>query len=393
MMLTNPKNYRVALLSLAVGGFGLGLTEFVIMGLLREVAQTTGVTIAQAGHYISAYALGVVVGAPVLTALANKIKARTALIWLMGCFAVFNTLSAAAGSYAWLFLARFLAGLPHGAFFGIGAVVAKNLAPPGQSARAAATMFAGLTFANVLGVPVGTLIGQKVGWQWTFVLIGVVGVLAMAAIYLLLPDVETDSELNWSVLRRGSIWAVLALTIIGTGGFFAWYSYIAPLVTEVSGLSDQWVTVATVLAGVGMTAGNVLGAKLADRYSPLAAASALLLLLSAALFTFSRIAVHPVATLAFILLIGALSFSIVAPIQLAMIQAAEGAETMGSAINQSAFNMGNALGAYLGGLPVAMGLGVASANWVGSGLACLGSLIAAALVLTAARKPTIPCSC
>ncbi len=392
-MFINPKNLKLALLSLAVGGFGLGLTEFVIMGLLREVAESTGVSISQAGHYISAYALGVVVGAPVLTVLANRFKARTALIGLMGCFALFNTLSATADSYAWLFAARFLAGLPHGAFFGIGAVVAKNLAPPGQAARAAATMFAGLTVANVLGVPAGTLIGQRVGWQWTFVLVGAVGVMAMVAIYLLLPDVETDSELDWTVLRRGSIWAVLALTIIGTGGFFAWYSYIAPLVTGVTGLSDRWVTIATILAGIGMTVGNGLGAKLADRYSPLSAASTLLLLLSATLFIFSKVAVHPLATLALILLIGALSFSIIAPIQLAMIQASEGAETMGSAINQSAFNMGNALGAYLGGLPVAMGLGVASANWVGAGLACAGSVIAAWMVLNRARKPTVPCSC
>lgn len=392
-MFINPKNLKLALLSLAVGGFGLGLTEFVIMGLLREVAESTGVSISQAGHYISAYALGVVVGAPVLTVLANRFKARTALIGLMGCFALFNTLSATADSYAWLFAARFLAGLPHGAFFGIGAVVAKNLAPPGQAARAAATMFAGLTVANVLGVPAGTLIGQRVGWQWTFVLVGAVGVMAMVAIYLLLPDVETDSELDWTVLRRGSIWAVLALTIIGTGGFFAWYSYIAPLVTGVTGLSDRWVTIGTILAGIGMTVGNGLGAKLADRYSPLSAASTLLLLLSATLFIFSKVAVHPLATLALILLIGALSFSIIAPIQLAMIQASEGAETMGSAINQSAFNMGNALGAYLGGLPVAMGLGVASANWVGAGLACAGSVIAAWMVLNRARKPTVPCSC
>jgi len=392
-MFINPINLRLALISLAVGGFGLGLTEFVIMGLLREVAESTGVSISQAGHYISAYALGVVVGAPVLTALASRFKARTALMGLMGCFAVFNTLSAMADSYALLFAARFLAGLPHGAFFGIGAVVAKNLAPPGLAARAAATMFAGLTVANVLGVPAGTLIGQSVGWQWTFVLVGAVGVLAMLAIYLLLPDVQTESELDWSVLRRGSLWSVLALTVIGTGGFFAWYSYIAPLVTGVTGLSDRWVTVATILAGVGMTVGNVLGAKLADRYSPLSAASILLLLLSGTLFVFSKVAAQPVLALGFILLIGALSFSIIAPIQLAMIQASEGAETMGSAINQSAFNMGNALGAYLGGLPVAMDLGVASANWVGAGLACAGSVMAAWMVLNQARKPTVPCSC
>ena len=257
-----------------MGAFGIALTEFVIMGILPEVARSLEVTIPEAGHFISAYALGVVLGAPLLTGLIARWPSRKSLVVLMLWFTVFNTLSAFAEGYWSMMVVRFLSGLPHGAFFGIGAVIAARLAPEGKGAQAIAKMFAGFTIANVVGVPLGTFIGNSFHWSFSFLLVGVVGVLTVVSLYNWMPSLSVPrekDELPVSPMKNGKLWALLALTAIGTGGFFAWYSYIAPLLLDVSGHSETTVSYAMVLAGTGMVAGNFIGARMEERLGALRA--------------------------------------------------------------------------------------------------------------------------
>ena len=377
-----------ALLSLALGGFGIGLTEFVIMGILPEVAKSLEITIPQAGHFISAYALGVVIGGPIFTGIGARKPARTVLLALMVWFTVFNSLSALAATYHQLLFSRFLAGLPHGAFFGIGAVVAGRLAQKGREAEAAAAMFSGLTVANVLGVPAGTYLGQSLGWQSSFGLVGLAGALAVFALARWMPQAAPEQSgsilQDLAIFGRLNFWLALILTIIGTGGFFCWYSYIAPLVTQVGGFSERWVVPMMALAGLGMTAGIGIGAKLADRISPLKAAIALLALMVVSLAVLTQVAHLPVPLVLMTFWIGAVAFALVTPIQFTMINASKGSEMMGSALNQSAFNLGNALGAFLGGLPIAMGYSIVSADGVGAAMAACG--IAVGLLLLAVER-------
>lgn len=380
-----------ALIALAIGGFGIGMTEFVIMGILPEIADSIGVSIPVAGHFISAYALGVVAGAPVLTIIGGKWPPKRMLIGLMLWFTVFNTLSAFANSYSSLLVMRFLSGLPHGAFFGIGAVVAAQLATPGKSARAMAVMFSGLTFANVLGVPLGTYVGQNYDWSITFQMVGVVGVLTVASIYFWMPtQLKTTSSGNikgdLKMLTRPELWMVVLMTAVGTGGFFAWYSYIAPLVTEVAHYPDYMVGYTMILAGLGMVVGNFVGARLADLIPPIHAVIIFMAVMAIALAANTFFADFKIGILVMTFLIGTLSFCLSAPVQMTMINTAKGAEMIGSSLNQSAFNIGNALGAYLGGLPIAMGYGFASADWVGAAMAACGVVIAGLIVLIRRRK-------
>lgn len=384
---------KKALIALAVGGFGIGLTEFVIMGILPEVANALHITIPQAGHFISAYALGVVVGAPLLTMFGGKWPAHKVLLLLMLWFTVFNTLSAFANSYTLLLVSRFLSGLPHGAFFGIGAVVAGKLSKPGRSARAIATMFTGLTLANVLGVPFGTWLGQHFSWNVSFLLVGVVGLLAMLSIKLWMPELPKSStegvKKDLKVLKRGELWMVILLTTIGTGGFFAWYSYIAPLITEVAGHPESVVSYAMILAGSGMVIGNLLGAKMAEKFSPIYAVIIALMLMVIALIANSYLADNKIMVLVLTFSIGTIAFCLSTPIQMAVINSAKGSEMLGSSMNQSAFNMGNASGAYLAGLPIAMGFGLTSATLVGAALAGTGVLLAFGVILIRKRNSRI----
>ena len=374
------KSNKKALLSLGVGGFGIGMTEFVIMGILPDVANSLQISIPQAGHFISAYALGVVIGAPTLTALSGKWPAHKVLLYLMIWFTVFNTLSAFSTNYVTLMIARFLSGLPHGAFFGIGAVVAGKLAKEGKAAQAIATMFAGLTIANVIGVPIGTYLGHYYNWNLSFLLVGIVGVIALLSIYFWMPKMEKSSSEGFftdlKVFKRVEIWLLILLTTIGTGGFFAWYSYIAPLLTNVSGHSESMVSYAMILAGVGMVFGNFIGAKMAEIFSPLKAVIISLSLMVMVLLINFLVAANPVAILILTFIIGIVSFMVGTPIQLAIIRASKGSEMLGSSMNQSAFNMGNASGAYFAGLPIAMGFGFTSASLVGALMAGIGITIA-----------------
>jgi len=382
---------KLKLLPLTIGGFGIGMTEFVIMGVLPDVSHDLGISIPTAGHLISAYALGVVFGAPLLVALANKTPPHKTLALLMVLFAVGNALSSFAPNYELMLLTRFITGLPHGAFFGVGAVVAGRLAEPGKEAQAVSTMFAGLTIANIFGVPLGTFIGHNYSWRVTFVIVAVVGLLAVWSIKRWLPSMPAAKEANLAnelkVFTRIALWLILGITMIGTGGFFAWFSYIAPLLINVTGFSSNDVTWNLIIAGFGMLVGNTIGGRLADRFSPIKATCWLLLAMVVALITVSFAAEYKVTSVIMTFVTGAIAFAMIAPIQILMINAAKNAEMLASAVSQGAFNVSNALGAYLGGLPLAAGYGYTSPQWVGAALALAGFFIATLVLFSINRTP------
>ncbi|GGW32448.1 MFS transporter [Arenibacter certesii] len=384
------KTNKKALFALAMGGFGIGMTEFVIMGILPNVASSLQITIPQAGHFIAAYALGVVVGAPTLTLLSGRWSAHKVLLFLMLWFTVFNTVSAFSTSYDMMLVTRFLSGLPHGAFFGIGAVVAGKLARKGKAAQAIAIMFAGLTVANVVGVPLGTYLGQHYSWSLSFILVGIVGVFTMLALYFWMPQLERASSegmiKDLKVFKRLELWVIILLTIVGTGGFFAWYSYIAPLLTEVSGHTQTMVSYAMIIAGSGMVVGNFIGAKMAEIFTPMKAVIISLSLMVTVLLLNSVIATNPTGILIWTFVIGMISFTVSTPIQMAFIRSAKGSEMLGASMNHSAFNMGNASGAYFGGLPIAMGADFTAPSIVGASMAASGVLIGILIVITRRSK-------
>ncbi len=387
--MTENRNYTKAFIALAMGAFGIALTEFVIMGVLPRVAGSLEVTIPEAGHFISAYALGVVVGAPLLTKLISGWPSRRSLLVLMLWFTLFNTLSAFATDYATMLIVRFLSGLPHGAFFGIGAVIAARLARPGKEAQAIARMYTGFTLANVIGVPFGTFIGNSVHWSASFLLVGLVGILTLVSLYFWMPEVQvrlSGATPAKSLFKNSRLWALICLTAIGTGGFFAWYSYIAPLLTEVSGHSDTTVSIAMILAGVGMVVGNFIGARMEERLGAVRAIFAGMAGMSLMLVLNSYLAVYPDLVLVMCFVVGLVTFTLGAPIQLAIIQASRGSEMLASSLNQSAFNIANALGAFVAGLPIAMGYGVASAGRVGAILAAMGAMIALGILFYAKKS-------
>ncbi|MEJ2005041.1 MAG: MFS transporter [Cyclobacteriaceae bacterium] len=373
-----------ALIALAIGGFGIGLTEFVIMGILPEVAEGLAISIPRAGHFISAYALGVVVGAPTLTALGNKWPAHRVLLLLMGWFTLFNSLSALAWNYESMLALRFLSGLPHGAYFGIGAVVATSQVKPVKAASAIAILFSGFTLANVIGVPTATYAGQQLRWGSSFLIVGAVGVIALISIFAWVPVLKPGSSSGFladlKILKNPEIWLVILLCIIGSGAFFAWYSYIAPLVTEVAGHPKFMVSVAMTLAGIGMAIGNFFGARLAEKFSPLHAIIIILVVLVILFLANSFLAHNKILVLLLTFCIGTAAFSMSSPIQLTMIQTSKNSETLGASINQSAFNIGNAIGAYTAGIPIAMGFGFTSADLVAAGFAGSGLLVCSAIL-------------
>lgn len=381
---------RRALFALAIGAFGLGMTEFVIMGLLPNIAESVGVTIPQAGYLVSAYALGVVVGAPLLTAGARRFSSRKALTGLMLLFTLGNLLSAGAGSYGVLFGARVLSGFSHGAFFGVGAVVAGRLAEEGSEGQAIATMFLGLTIANVVGVPLGTYLGYTLGWRAAFGAVSLVGVSAALSLWRWIPARPAPPleslRAQLTVFKRPGLWLVMGVAAIGFGGFFAAFSYVAPLMTEVAGFSEGSVSLILVLAGIGMTLGTLAGGRLADR-APVRWMGLGLLGLLGTLGLLPLLAPHPVAAVVGVFLFALAAFTLTMPVQLLMIREAPGAEMLGSAANQSAFNTGNAIGAYVGGLPIAAGLGYGASAWAGIGLVLVGLGFAAAFAWRQQPKP------
>ncbi|WP_331745254.1 MFS transporter [Kitasatospora sp. NBC_01300] len=380
----------LALLALAIGAFGIGTTEFVVMGLLPEIAGDYGVSIPSAGLLVTGYAIGVVIGAPLMTVLGTRIGRKTMLMILMGLFVAGNLLSAVAPTMGVMLAGRIVASLAHGAFFGIGSVVAADLVAPDRKAGAIAMMFTGLTVANIVGVPLGTFIGQAVGWRVTFAVVaalGVVGLLGIAKLVPALPRPEgAHLRRELTAFRNPQVLLAMAMTVLGFGGVFAAITYIAPMMTNVAGYSDGAVTWLLVLFGVGMFLGNLLGGKFADRkLMPMLYASLGGLAVVLALFTLT--AHNKILAAVSILLVGALGFATVPPLQKRVLDQAHGAPTLASAVNIGAFNLGNALAAWLGGQVIAAGLGYTAPNWVGALLAGAALLLAVWSAVLERRTP------
>lgn len=366
----------IALFALALGGFGIGLTEFVIMGLLPEVAADFAVSEAVAGYLISGYALGVAVGAIGLTVAITRIDRKKALVGLMVIFIAGNVLSALAPSYEMMMLGRIVAALSHGAFFGIGAVVAANLVPANRKAAAISLMFAGLTVANVLGVPIGTFIGQAAGWRSTFWVISVIGVVSLVGIALLIPATAGRTGggsilAEFRIFRSGQVWASMIITVLGYGGMFGAFSYIAFTLTGVSGFAASTVPWLLVLFGVGIFVGNIVGGRAADRNLG-RTLLVLLVGLIVILVAFALLASSQVATLVLLVLMGGFGFATVPGLQMRIMNFAGDAPTLASGANIAAFNVGNAFGAWVGGLTIAAGLGYASPLWAGAAVTLAG---------------------
>ncbi|MBY3180479.1 MULTISPECIES: MFS transporter [Rhizobium] len=377
-----PSAMTVALvqLALACGGFGIGTGEFAIMGLLPNVAETFSVTTPQAGYVISAYALGVVVGAPVIAVLAAKMARRTLLLTLMLIFAAGNISSAMAPTFETFTLLRFVSGLPHGAYFGVAALVAASMVPVHRRARAVGRVMLGLTVATLLGTPLTTFFGQSLDWQVAFFSVGVLGLLTVALIWFYVPKDTVSAEAGFlrelGAFRRPQVWLTLGIAAVGYGGMFAMFSYIASTTTEVAMLPEAAVPIMLVLFGVGMNAGNFIGSWLADK-SLLGTIGASLVYNIVVLTTFSLTAANPYLLGLSVFLVGC-GFAAGPALQTRLMDVAADAQTLAAASNHSAFNIANAIGAWLGGLVIAGGYGFAATGYVGAALSFLGLFVFAA---------------
>jgi len=384
------KGLKPSLLTLTIGGFSIGMTEFMMMGVLPDVSRTLSISIPSAGHLISVYALGVVIGAPLMTGITGKLSPKKVLMGLMLMCGFFNALFAISPNYELLMVSRLFAGLPHGAFFGMGAVVASKLSAPGREARTVSLMFAGLTVANIIGVPIGTYIGHNFSWRISFFIIAAVAFIAAGSIHKWLPDLKPAANAGFkqsiSAFKKAEPWFIICISAIGTGGLFAWISYIAPLMTEVAGFSANSITPIMIIAGVGMAVGNFMGGRLADRFSPLKTTGFLLLAMVLSLIIVALVTQFKVPALAMTFVTGLIAFAVISPMQMLMIQAARGSEMLASSAIQASSNMGNALGAFLGGLPLVAGFGYTSPQYVGSALAFTGFLFCVGLYYMTRRK-------
>lgn len=381
----------VALWALAIGAFGIGTTEFIIAGLLPVIAHDYGITIPVAGNLATFYALGVFFGAPALIVLGARVPRKAMLVLLMGLFVMGNALTALAPTLAVALVGRVVTSLAHGAFFGIGAIIAADMVAPSQRVRAIAAMFMGLTVANLLGVPAGTWIGQHLSWRDTFIAIAGIGLLAAASIGWLIPHQPRPANPRFAhefnAFRNLDVLLAMGITVLGPGAFFTSITYIAPMMTSLAGFSEGSLTWLMLVFGLGLFVGNQLGGRYADRalmpmlYVTLAAQAAVLLL-------FNFVAYSQWLSVVCIFLMAAFGFATVSPIQkLVMDKAsAAGAPTLASAVNIGLFNLGNALGAWLGGWVIAAGFGLQSPNWAGA-LLSLGALGLAVISGRKARSP------
>lgn len=386
---TDPTVRWLAVFALALGGFGIGTTEFVAMGLLPDIAAGFGITEPAAGHVISAYALGVVVGAPTIAALTARLPRRELLLGLMAVFTLGNLASMLAPSYPTLVIARFIAGLPHGAFFGIAALAAAHLMGPQNRAKAVAHVLSGLTIATVLGVPIASWLGQALGWRSAFGLVVVIGVFTVTALWFWLPDqlrtMHVSSPLTeLGALRRPQVLLAVLVGMIGFGGMFAVYTYISTTMTDVSGLSRTLVPVALMVFGLGMVVGNLVGGRLAD-VSVIRALYISLGALGVLLAVFVAAAHNPWTALLVLFGIGAAGSAVGPALQTRLMDVAHDAQTLAAALNHSALNIGNATGAWVGGLVIAAGLGYTAPAAAGAALAVAGLLVLTVSVLTSPR--------
>jgi MFS transporter, DHA1 family, inner membrane transport protein len=381
----------IAVYALTAGAFGIGTTEFVIMGLLLQVAGDLHVSLPLAGLLVSAYALGVTVGAPTLTIAARSLPRRTVLLGLMAVFVAGNAACALAPNYAALIATRIVTSLAHGTFFGVGSVVAADLAPPDRKASAIAVMFTGLTVATLLGVPAGGWVGLEYGWRATFWAVAGIGVVAFVILAAALPRLRQDGPAtpvrqDVAAVLRAPVMLALATTTLGYAGVFTAFTYIQPMLTRVAGFAEASVSPILLVFGLGLTLGNIAGGRLADRL-PRSAALVTLLALTGVLAVFG-VALHSQATaIAAVGLLGAAGFATVAPLQIRVLdQAGDAGRNLASSANIAAFNLGNALGAWAGGAALASGFGIEAVPFVGAGLTLLG--VATSLVGRRARSGT-----
>ena len=346
---------KKSLIALAFGTLGLGIAEFVMMGILPDVAKDLGISIPVAGHLISAYALGVCVGAPVLI-LARKHPLKHILLVLVTLMMIGNTCAALAPNYWVLLLARFISGLPHGAYFGVASIVAEKLADKGKGSEAVSIMIAGMTIANLFGVPLGTSLSNSISWRVTFLLVGCWGVIILYYIWRWVPHVEglkdTGFKGQFQFLKTPAPWLILGATALGNGGVFCWYSYINPLLTEVSGFTAESITALMVLAGFGMVVGNLVSGRLSDRYTPGKVGTTVQAMICIVLLLIFFLSPYPWLSALLMCLCTAGLFAVSSPEQVLIIRVAKGGEMLGAACVQVAFNLGNAIGAYVGGLAI-----------------------------------------
>lgn len=367
------------LFPLALGGLAIGTTEFIIMGLLPDVSNSLNVSIPIAGHLISAYALGVVIGAPILVALSAKFPPKYILISLMILFTIFNAFSIIAPDYNTLLMSRFFAGLPHGAFFGVGTVVAAKLAKKGKEAQAIASMFTGLTIAILAMVPFVTFLGHHLHWRYAFGVVSLLGLLTILFLYLWLPhlkplrSVTLKEELEF--FKTIKAWHILTIVAVGFGGLFAWFSYIAPLLINVSGFDIADISYLMIVAGAGMVVGNIAGGYLADKKDPVIASIILLSLMVFSLILVFFFSDNKIISIILTFICGALAMSIGSPINMVMLRSAKHSEMLGAAFIQASFNVANALGAFFGGIPLLFGLAFNYPSLIGAGMALLGMIL------------------
>lgn len=369
-----------SLMALAIGGLAIGMTEFSMMGLLHDFSNDLEISIPKGGYFISIYALGVVIGAPILVMLSNKYPPKKVLMVLMLMFTAFHGLFVIAPEYHTLLITRFLSGLPHGAFFGVGSVVASQLAKKGKEAQAISIMFTGLTVANLAGVPLSTFIGQHYSWRISYSIIAAMGLVTFVALYFWIPNLEaqkdTDMKKQLSFFKTKKAWILVSMISIGTGGLFAWISYISPMMVDIALIEKQKIPIIMTLVGLGMVLGNLIGGKIADTFSPT----------KAVIISFSAMAICLVIVFATVhiqwmaylmsFVTGLVAFTIGSPLQMMLIRNAKGSEMLAASAGQASFNVGNSLGAFLGGLPIALGFASNSPQWVGAAMALTGALIA-----------------
>ncbi len=367
------------ILPLAIGGLAIGTTEFTIMGLLPDIAKTLEITIPQAGHLIAAYAMGVVIGAPILIGYSVKFPPKRVLLVLMVIFTIFNALSAIAPDYNSMLIIRFMSGLPHGAFFGVGTVVASRMAGKGKEALYISLMFTGLTVANLAMVPLVTYIGHAFHWRWYFAIVGILGLATLLALKLWLPAIDKKEDSHFleelKFLKGKQSWLVLMITAIGFGGLFTWFSYITPLMTVVSKVESSYMAYVMILAGGGMVVGNLAGGFLSDKMGPEKTCVLLLFLMMCSLSGVFFLSEYQSISLILTFICGALSMSVAAPINIMMMKAAPKSEMMAAAFMQAAFNIANAMGAFLGGIPLEYGLPYNYPSLVGVGMTIIGLII------------------
>jgi DHA1 family arabinose polymer transporter-like MFS transporter len=350
---------KKTIFSLALGTFGLGMAEFGIMGVLTELAHDTGISIPSAGNMISFYAFGVVIGAPIVALFSGKFSLKTTLLFLVALCAVGNALFTFSTSYFWLATGRLISGFPHGAIFGVGAIILSKIAPPGKVTVAVAGMIAGMTVANLVGVPLGTWLGHQFSWRYTFFLIAAFDALVILSVLLWVPDIHDKSEIKLSeqfhFLKKPEPWLIFAATMFGNAGVFAWFSFVKPFMVNVSGFSEGMMTAIMMLMGLGMVLGNLLSGKLSGRFSPLRIAAITDMVIVASLLLLFALGELKTASLVMGFICCAGLFALSAPLQILLLQNARGGEMLGAAGGQMAFNLGSAIGAYFGGMMITLG--------------------------------------